>query len=188
MDNEITATNEEITATEPDVRIVKIAECPSLSGRSQLVYHIGIAANGDVSLRLFGNSARGYFCKEWVSWALIDLQLSEAPTFTSGDIQRLCYEGRSVNSGAFAIAALRTEGLVRNVPESLRNYERLDSTAWLLEVQDLIDSGVSLSELERPVQPVVAEKPAKKPGKKPSKAKLRPKPAPDVTNTQPMES
>jgi hypothetical protein len=171
MENEVIETNEEITAAEPEVRIVKIAECPSLSGRSQLVYHIGVAANGDVFLRLFGNSARGFYCKEWCSWALLDMQLNEAPSFTSGDIQNLCYAGRSVNSGSFLIAAMRNEGLVRNVPGSLRNYERLDPTTWLLEIQQLIASGISLSEKQLPVPPMVVEKPAKKSGKKPVKAK-----------------
>ena len=99
------------------------------------------------------------------------MQLNEAPSFSSGDIQRLCYEGKSVNSGAFLIAAMRAEGLVRNVPGSLRCYERLDPTAWLLEIQELADAGVSLSEKQLPVPPLVAEKPAKKSGKKPVKAK-----------------
>jgi hypothetical protein len=87
MENETTATNEEITAAEPEVRIVKIAECGSLSGRSKPVYHIGVTPNGDTVRRIFGNSARGYYCKDWVSWALIDVQLNDAPSFTSGDIQ-----------------------------------------------------------------------------------------------------
>ena len=63
MDNEII----ENEATEPEVRIVKIAETASLSARSQLVYHIGVPANGDIQMRIFRNSARGYFCKDWVS-------------------------------------------------------------------------------------------------------------------------
>jgi len=168
MDNEII---EEVTAAEPEVRIVKIAECGSLSNRSRLIYQLGVAVNGDIQLRIFRNSARGYFCKDWVSWALIDMQLNEAPSFSSGDIQRLLFEGKSVNSGAFAVGVLRNEGLVRNVPDSLRCYERLDPTDWLAEIQALSHAGISLSELQLPVQPVVVEKPAKKSAKKPVKAK-----------------
>ena len=168
MDNEII---EEVTAAEPEVRIVKIAECGSLSNRSRLIYQLGVAVNGDIQLRIFRNSARGYFCKDWVSWALIDMQLNEAPSFSSGDIQRLLFEGKSVNSGAFTIAAMRQEGLVRNVPGSLRCYERLDPTAWLVEIKALIDAGMALPEKQPPVQPVVVEKPTKKSAKKPVKAK-----------------
>jgi len=142
----------------PALRILRIANCGSLSGRSTLTYHIGvIEANSEIQLRLFANTAKGYFCKDWVSMALIDLLLSEAKSFSSGDVQRLFFQGKSVNSGGFVLAALRHEGLIRTSEGSLRSYERLDPTAWQEEIAALIEAGVSLSEHQAPEVPVVAK-------------------------------
>ena len=142
----------------PALRILKIANCGSLSGRSTLTYHIGvIETNSEIQLRLFHNTAKGYFCKDWVSMALIDLLLSEANIFSSGDVQRLFFQGKSVNSGGFVLAALRHEGLIRTSEGSLRSYERLDPSAWHEEIAALIEAGVSLSEHQAPEVPVVAK-------------------------------
>ena len=89
--------------------------------------------------------------------ALIDLLLSEAKSFSSGDVQRLFFQGKSVNSGGFVLAALRHEGLIRTSEGSLRSYERLDPTAWHEEIAALIEAGVSLSEHQAPEVPPVAK-------------------------------
>ena len=147
----------------PALRILKIANCGSLSGRSTLTYQIGvIETNSEIQLRLFHNTAKGYFCKDWVSMALIDLLLSEANIFSSGDVQRLFFQGKSVNSGGFVLAALRHEGLIRTSEGSLRSYERLDPTAWHEEIAALIEAGVSLSEHQAPEVLVVVAKSTKK--------------------------
>ena len=153
----------------PALRILRIATCGSLSGRSTLTYHIGvIETNGetshagrDIQLRLFANTAKGYFCKEWVSMALIDLLLTEAKSFSSGDVQRLFFQGKSVNSGGFVLAALRHEGLIRTSEGSLRSYERMDPGTWQEEIAALIEAGVSLSEHQAPEVPVVVAKKGK---------------------------
>jgi hypothetical protein len=151
----------------PALRILKIATCGSLSGRSTLTYHIGCSeASGDIQLRLYANTAKGYFCKDWVSMALIDLLLNEAKSFSSGDVQRLFFQGKSVNSGGFVLAALRHEGLIRTSEGSLRSYERLDPSAWQEEIAALIEAGVSLSELQE--VPVVVAKKGKSAKKKPA--------------------
>ena len=161
----------------PALRILKIATCSSLSGRSTLTYHIGVSeasiaggntsntsslANSEIQLRLFANTAKGYFCKDWVSMALTDLLLSEAKSFSSGDVQRLFFQGKSVNSGGFVLAALRHEGLIRTSEGSLRSYERLDPTAWQEEIAALIEAGVSLSEHQAPEVPALVAKSTKK--------------------------
>lgn len=156
------------TPKPPAMRILRIKDCESLSGRSMLTYHIGISADSQASpelhMRLFANTARGYFCKDWISLTLLELMLSETKTFASSTVQRLCFEGKSVNSGGFVLAALRHEGLVRAIPGSLRSYERLDSSAWQQEIAGLIAAGVSLSESQQPVAatPVAAKKPSSK--------------------------
>jgi hypothetical protein len=57
-----------------------------------------------------------------------------------------------------------------------------------MEVQQLIDSGVALSEKQLPVPPVIPEKPAKKSGKKPNKGKPSREPVAAAIDTQPLES
>jgi len=160
------------TPEPPPMRILRIKDCASLSGRSTLTYHIGISeADSNASaatphLRIFANTAKGYFCKDWVSMALIDLLLTEAKSFSSGDVQRLFFQGKSVNSGGFVLAALRNEGLIGTSEGSLRSYERLDPTAWQLEVLALMEAGVALSEHQAPDAPPVVAKSTKK-GKAP---------------------
>lgn len=130
----------------PAMRIVRIGECASLSGRSTLTYHIGCRqSDGEIHLRLFDNSATGYFCKDWTPMASLQV-LFESTDFTSGDVQHLLFEGKSINSGAFLVAALRNEGLIRTTTGTLRRYEPLDPTEWQLEILALIESDVSLSE------------------------------------------
>ncbi len=163
----------------PAMRILRIKDCASLSGRSTLTYHIGCskasngcsqaraadnAANPEIHIRLFANSAKGYFCKDWLPMASVEVLLSDSTGFSSGDVQRLLYEGKSVNSGGFLMAALRHEGLIRTTAASLRSYEALDSTAWQLEILALIESGVALSEMQAAPPPV-----AKTPGSKKAK-------------------
>lgn len=145
------------TPQPPAMRIVRIGECASLSGRSTLTYHIGCRqSDSEVHIRLFDNSAMGYFCKDWTPLASLQV-LFESTDFTSGDVQHLLFEGKSINSGAFLVAALRNEGLIRTTTGTLRRYEPLDPTEWQLEILALIESGVSLSE-ERASLPEVRAK------------------------------
>ena len=150
------------TPNPPAMRILCIKDCASLSGRSTLTYHIGCSVASTVSdsassalpelhLRIFANTAQGYFCKDWISLSLLDLLLSETKSFASSTVQRMFFAGKSINSGGFVLAALRQEGLVRAIPGSLRSYERLDPTVWQQEIAALIEAGVSLAENAKPV-------------------------------------
>lgn len=59
------------------VRILKVDACPSVSGRSVLTYHLGwrlgfdltgeLTGPGELVLRLYRNTAKGMFCKDWLS-------------------------------------------------------------------------------------------------------------------------
>ena len=177
------------------MRILRIADCGSLSGRSTLTYHIGCSearhgisearhgcseSGGVIHIRLFANTAKGYFCKDWIAMPSIEVLLAENATFSSGEVQRLLFEGKSINSGGFLLAALRHEGLIRTSPGSLRSYEPLDSTAWQLEVLALMEAGVALSEHQGAVVPVQTQGKGKK-----TKAST-PKPTKPKTAMTPM--
>ncbi len=159
----------------PAMRILRIQDCASLSGRSTLTYHIGTSESNaseaseanaseasipELHLRIFANTAKGFFCKDWISLTMLDLLLAEAQIFASSTVQRLFFEGKSVNTGGFVLAALRHEGLVRAIPGSLRSYERLEPAGWQQDIAALIEAGVSLSEAQKPTAAVV-EKPTR---------------------------
>lgn len=144
MSSEIT---EETTDT-PAIRILKIGQCSSLSGRSELVYHWQCSESGALSVRLAENTGKGMFNRDLVAFsdinALLCAATPESPITSSG-LQSL-YEGKSANCGSFLGAVLLHVGLISRYEDSLRQYQRLDPSAFLSEMQELVESGVSLSE------------------------------------------
>ena len=42
-------------------RILKIASCPTLSGKSQLTYHVGCASDSAIRLRIYASIGGGTF-------------------------------------------------------------------------------------------------------------------------------
>ena len=95
------------TTNEEQIQVVRSTECPSLSGKSDLTYEIGIL--GEVQyIRLIGNSAGGLFCKGWIAMADVQVLLAGSPNVTSKTLQPL-YAGRSSNSPGFLIACIINE-------------------------------------------------------------------------------
>lgn len=129
-----------------EMRVLKIVTCPSLSGRSTLTYHIGCKGEGAIYLRLYENTGRGNFNKDWIPLSHLDpLMMSEEKPVTAG-LLRSIFQGKSVNSTGFLMAALIAEGLLRVSGESLRSYHPVDSTEFKKGIQGLIDSGVTSGE------------------------------------------
>lgn len=96
------------------MRILKTNTCPSLSGRSELKYHIGIGVGGEILLRVVANSNSGQFNSEWVTLTLIEHLLSEHPATTpmTAAVLRPVFRRKSSNSPAFLFAALFAESIV----------------------------------------------------------------------------
>ena len=62
------------------VRILKRATCASVSGKSSLVYEVGLdEKTKDVQLRVVSNSGRGCFSQQWVKVDAIRAHLDKAP-------------------------------------------------------------------------------------------------------------
>lgn len=131
------------------MRVLKVASCPSLSGRSTLVYQLGCGSDGDVKLRVVDNTGSGFYSQEWVRFAAVLelLKPSEALTFHS--LQPL-FDGRSVNTGGFLMASLKHIGVVKPMQSNPRCHELADLQPIVAEVQALIESEVSLGEDARP--------------------------------------
>jgi len=128
------------------IRILKVANCPSLSGKSTLTYHIGCNAQSDILLRVVDNTGRGFFSKEWVSLNTI-FQAFDKKAVDKPIISLLLYplfQGKSLNTPAFLLAVLKQEGLVSPLEDHPKHYERLDPDAFNSQMQQLIQSKVDL--------------------------------------------
>lgn len=95
-------------------RLLKISSCPSLSGRSELTYHIGSNAEGAIHFRVVGNTGPGQFNADWVASTLIEKHLSAhlAGNPMSSAVLQSIFRGKSSNSPAFLFAVLKAESLV----------------------------------------------------------------------------
>ena len=48
----------------PTMRILKVATCPSSSGKATLTYHIGCTSEEDIQFRVVANRGGGFFSLE----------------------------------------------------------------------------------------------------------------------------
>lgn len=129
----------------PDIRVAKIATAPSLSGLSELEYHLGYLASdkGRIYIRLWKNSGNGKFNTDWLALADIEKALAKIPaddSFTAEAFAPL-FQGRSVNSRYFTLACLLHAGLLRRTEEG---YARDTPAELWQELQGLIEAGASL--------------------------------------------
>ena len=134
-------------ALPPVVRILKVATCPSLSGRSTLTYHLGGDALDNLRFRVTANSGSGQFNADWVALAAIRKLLDQHPAdkpLTSALLKPV-FRGRSSNSPAFMFAVLKAEGLVKAAAEKDEGYLLGDLEAFQAEASALIAAGTDLA-------------------------------------------
>jgi len=133
-----TETTSEVTSeNQPSIRVIKTATCKSLSGKSDLTYHIGVDADSNILIRIAINSGGGYFNQEWVALSAIQKILETYPVISSFSLRSL-YVGKSTNSPGFLLAALKSESLVKLKGEKERSYVALDSDKFMAETQALM--------------------------------------------------
>ena len=125
--------------TKPEIRVIKTATCKSLSGKSDLTYHLGVDEESNLQMRVFANSSSGYFSQEWVPYSAIQSILTKAPFITSFSLRSL-YVGKSTNSPGFLLAALKAEELVKLKGEKERVYVALDDTSFMAGVTVLMEA------------------------------------------------
>ena len=65
------------------IRVVKIGSCPTLSGRSELTYHLGRHEDESIYLRVVQNTGNGQFNPDWVALMQIEKLLAEHPVVMS---------------------------------------------------------------------------------------------------------
>ncbi|MBX9917945.1 MAG: hypothetical protein K2Y07_12035 [Nitrosomonas sp.] len=128
------------------IRILKVATCPSLSGKSKLTYHIGCNEKSKILFRIANNTGGGFFSKEWIALDTI-LNIFDKQPDNKPIVSLLLYplfQGKSLNTPAFLLAVLRQEGLVSQLEDHPKHYERMSSDEFMAEIEKLIQSKVDL--------------------------------------------
>ena len=147
-------------ATEPSfTRVLKIATCPTLSGKSTLTYHVGCRDNTEVLFRIYGNSGGGFYSNDWIAVSDIERVIGKQTLVSSTSIQPVC-KGKSANTAGFVLAALKQEGWVARSTENPRQYIRTLSDAFAAEVKALVASGVNLDHEQVPTSKTLPVKAA----------------------------
>ena len=132
------------TITEIPMRVLKVANCLSLSGRSTLGYGVGADDSNAIFLSLRSNTAAGMFSTNWIAFLDVAEALVHADKITSATLAPL-YEGTSRNNAGFMLAVLRGEGLVCPFE---RHYIRQDFNPFLQHINELIAAGVDLGDAD----------------------------------------
>ena len=121
-----------------DIRQLKTTSCPSLSGKSKLTFEVGCDQPGALYVRISKNTGTGYFSKDWIGWdRVLKLLRTLAGTPVTSYSLRPLYEGLSVNTAGFLLAALLHEGLVQPMEGKARCYECMDPAAFVKEITGL---------------------------------------------------
>ena len=129
------------------IRILKIGTCSTLSGRSELTYHLGCDAESEIHFRVVQNSGNGQFNANWVSLSVIEKLLTQHPAdkpMTSRVMQPV-FRGKSSNSPAFLFGSLTAEGLVKAGEGKDSGYLLGDIKAFEQAMSALIAAGADLA-------------------------------------------
>ena len=161
--------------------VLKEDNCPSLSERSILTYHLGCQEINDVGqqgtyIRIFKNSGKGCFSNEWVSFGSLETVLKPSASLSCHSLKDVLH-GKSVNTGGFLLAVLKDLGLIEQSAAQKRRYEVLDIGPFKAEMTDLQKSDIRLA-IDEPVaarkskaDKVTQEATPKRPPGRPRKAK-----------------
>jgi hypothetical protein len=164
IDTDITDSVDSTEADPPEpMRILRAATCPSLSGRSELTYHVGCNDSGAIHFRLWANTGAGMFNNIWFSMVDVSELLSTPDGITSTALQPL-WESTSRNNAGFTLAILQGEGLVAKSLTTQRTYCTVNPAPFLERINALIASGVDLpedaipQELPSPALPIATKR------------------------------
>ncbi len=150
MKEATTSNTKPINSTLP-MRIIKIATCPTCSGKATLTYHFGCTTDNQVHICIVANSGGGFFSEEWVPLKGIQEALDKAPHPITAIPFINLFIGKSVNTPGFLLAVLKHEGLVKLLEGKIRGYEKLDPAPFMLELDKLVTSDVNLKAESVPV-------------------------------------
>lgn len=127
----------------PSLRILKKASCPSISKNATLGYRLGCDDKGAIYVSIYQNSNGGFFSAEWLP--LADIQdafenaCAENDSITSIVLQPL-FEGKSVNTPSFLLAALANEKVIVPHGDRQRHFQLGDIDGFIEKINKLMTS------------------------------------------------
>jgi len=124
--------------TTDNITVLKKEMTKSVTGKSFIHYEIGNDPEDVMHIRVITNTGGGYFSNEWVRFDAIYKELDQHgdKPLTSFLLTPL-YAGKSVNTPAFLLAAMKHEGLIISHPEKARCYAKTDPTEFIKGIQAL---------------------------------------------------
>jgi hypothetical protein len=131
------------------MRVLATGTCETLSGSSKLTYHIGCMPDGEIYLRVHGNTGGGFFSQEWISLRDILTALKKRPDgkpITSILLNPL-FRGKSANTPGFMMAVLLHEKVVRSMQGKLRRHELMDPSVFKEKVEKLMAAGTNVKSM-----------------------------------------
>jgi len=134
-----TKINPRATQAIPNRHILKTSTCEALSGNGTIGYELILDNKKALHIRITSNSGGGYFSSELVPMSGIEgilFSLADDERLTSTALQPL-FKGKSVNTPAFLMAALRNEGFVKPIGELKRYHQCLDSKPFKALIKKL---------------------------------------------------
>ncbi len=142
----------------PQFRILKKAQCPTISGKSDLTYNIACDPRKSLYVRVASNSGGGFFSQEWV--ALKDIQQALRGDSPISAIRLMpLFRGQSVNTPGFLLAVLAAEGLIRPLPGKQRVHELVQNSDFQTRMDKLIASNANLPDDAAGTKPKLPPKP-----------------------------
>ncbi len=130
--------------SQPSLKILKIGNCSTLSGKGNLSYQIGCNDNNEIFFRITVNSGGGWFSADWVALKLLMSAISKANIPLTSYALHSLFIGKSVNTPAFLFAALKQEGIVEIDMNNPRCYVTASPDTFTAEIKVLIASDTDL--------------------------------------------
>lgn len=127
--------------TTSTVRILKRASCSSLSGRSRLLWEVGIDDKQELQLRIVSNSGGGCFNSEFIDLKAIEAALAKVPQGepVSSSVLAPIFRGFSENNLHFTWAFLLDAGYLVRAATGKRSYTRTEPKAFKDELRALVE-------------------------------------------------
>lgn len=104
------------------VKPLRSATCPTLSGKSTLSYDVGQDQSKALHYRVTENDGGGFFSSEWLLWKDIEVAIYADEPVTSICLRSL-FKGKSVNTSGFLMAVLVAERLLEALPDRKRLFK-----------------------------------------------------------------
>jgi len=142
----------------PQYRILKKAQCPTISGKSDLTYNVACDSQKALYLRVASNSGGGFFSQEWVALKDIQKALSAGSPISAIRLMPL-FRGQSVNTPGFLLAVLAAEKLIRPLPGKQRVHELVEGSDFQARMDKLVASNASLPDDAAKTKPKLPAKP-----------------------------